>query len=124
MNTWCFKWKIKLNTDKSKIVHFRPKRKSKTDVIFNEINIVNQYKYLGIILDEILTFENCARILSESAGRSLGGIIQKFKTLGDTGFNTFEKCYNTGVITVNNKAIRDGKYLAPPHASAWQSSPH
>ena len=34
MNTWCFKWKIKLNTDKSKIVHFRPKRKSKTDFIF------------------------------------------------------------------------------------------
>ena len=24
----------------------------------------------------------------------------------------------------NNKAIRDGKYLAPPHASAWQRSPH
>ena len=22
------------------------------------------------------------------------------------------------------KAIRDGKYLAPPHASAWQRSPH
>ena len=25
---------------------------------------------------------------------------------------------------VLNKAIRDGKYLAPPHASAWQRSPH
>ena len=24
----------------------------------------------------------------------------------------------------DNKAIRDGKYLAPPHASAWQRSPH
>ena len=23
-----------------------------------------------------------------------------------------------------NKAFRDGKYLAPPHASAWQRSPH
>ena len=43
MNTWCFKWKMKLNIDKSKIVHFRPKRKLKTDFIFNfgesEINI-------------------------------------------------------------------------------------
>ena len=29
------------------------------------------------------------------------------------------------VIPLNvNKAIRDGKYLAPPHASAWQRSPH
>ena len=24
---------------------------------------------------------------------------------------------------IDNKAIRDGKYLAPPHASAWQNSP-
>ena len=24
----------------------------------------------------------------------------------------------------DNKAIRDGKYLAPPHASVWQSLPH
>ena len=23
----------------------------------------------------------------------------------------------------SNKAIRDGKYLAPPHVSAWQRSP-
>ena len=25
--------------------------------------------------------------------------------------------------TINNKAIRDGKYLALPHSSAWQRSP-
>ena len=28
------------------------------------------------------------------------------------------------IDTCFNKAIRDGKYLAPPHASAWQRSPH
>ena len=28
------------------------------------------------------------------------------------------------LITFINKAIRDGKYLAPPHASAWQRSPN
>ena len=38
--------------------------------------------------------------------------VELFRNLGDTGFNTFEQMYNTGVITVNNKAIRDGKYLA------------
>ena len=25
---------------------------------------------------------------------------------------------------IYNKAIRDGKYLALPHSSAWQRSPH
>ena len=29
-----------------------------------------------------------------------------------------------GLIAYTNKAIRDGKYLAPSHASAWQRSPH
>ena len=28
------------------------------------------------------------------------------------------------VMTNLSKAIRDGKYFAPPHASAWQRSPH
>ena len=33
-------------------------------------------------------------------------------------------CHITiAVRNINNKAIRDGKYLAPPHASAWQRSP-
>ena len=27
-------------------------------------------------------------------------------------------------INAGNKAIRDGKYLAPAHANAWQRSPH
>ena len=34
------------------------------------------------------------------------------------------KSLERSVITYSNKAIRDGKYLAPPHASAWQRSPH
>ena len=28
------------------------------------------------------------------------------------------------MTNIDNKAIRDGKYLAPPHASAWQRSLH
>ena len=42
---------------------------------------------------------------------------------------TFFQCsvFPTRKMTLQNKinkAIRDGKYLAPPHASAWQRSPH
>ena len=33
-------------------------------------------------------------------------------------------CIFTEWMTYMNKAIRDGKYLAPPHTSAWQRSPH
>ena len=38
-------------------------------------------------------------------------------------FPIFEdKSHSIG--TIQNKAIRDGKYLTPPHASDWQSSPY
>ena len=39
---------------------------------------------------------------------------------------TWLEGYTSSVLPVNiiNKAIRDGKYLALPHSSAWQRSPH
>ena len=106
MYKWCYKWKLKLNVDKSNIVHFRPKRKSLTEFKFQfgekDLNIVNKYKYLGIVLDEFLNFDSCAKVLSESAGRALGGVIYKFKNLKDVGFKTFEKMYQSGVTTVSD----------------------
>ena len=32
--------------------------------------------------------------------------------------------WSVSILCKRNKAIRDGKYFAPPHASAWQRSPH
>ena len=52
-----------MGNTKKNTATLRPKRKSKTGFIYHfgesEINIVNEYKYLGIMLDENLTFENC-----------------------------------------------------------------
>ena len=108
MHRWCFKWKLKLNVDKSSVVHFRPKRQRRSEFSFhfgpNNLNTVDKYKYLGILIDEHLTYEHCAKVLSDSAGRALGGIINKFKSLRDVGFTTFERMYDAGVMTVNNYA--------------------
>ena len=104
MKQWCFKWKLKLNVEKSKIVHFRRKNVTRTEFPFhfgeNELEIIDRYKYLGIIIDEYLNYDVTAQMLSESAGRALGGIINKFKSLKGMGFRTFEKMYLTGVTSV------------------------
>ena len=104
MKQWCFKWKLKLNVEKSKIVHFRRKNVTRTEFPFhfdeNELEIIHRYKYLGIIIDEYLNYDVTAQMLSESAGRALGGIINKFKSLKGMGFRTFEKMYLTGVTSV------------------------
>ena len=58
------------------------------------------YKYLGIILDEHLNFNDCTQTLSDAVGRALGGIIAKFKTLKNVGYDTFTKLFNLGVRPV------------------------
>jgi len=106
MNKWTDKWRLKVNIAKSKIVHFRPKRRPRTRFVFvydgGGLDIVISYRYLGIYLDEHLNFDFCTQILSESAGRALGGIISKFKTLKDCGYKTYTKLFVSGVIPILN----------------------
>ena len=101
LNEWCSKWHVKMNKDKSKIVHFRKSKKKKTLYQFKLgkecIDIVSCYKYLGILLDENLNFKDCANLLSSSAGRALGSVISKCKSNNDVGYKTFCKMYETGV---------------------------
>ena len=78
MNDWCFKWRLKVNKNKTKIIHFRTVRKAPTNVVFkygnDDLEVVSRYKYLGIILDEHLKFDTCSRPLAESGGRALGSV--------------------------------------------------
>ena len=48
-------------------------------------------------MDEHLNYNECVKTLSTAAGRALGGIISKFRTLKNVGYNTFKKLYDSGV---------------------------
>ena len=104
MYDWCYKWRLSVNRDKTKIVHFRQPRQSKTQYGFHyglsDIEIVSQYKYLGIIMDEYLKFDQCTTTLSNAGSRALGAIISKFKSLKDVGYNTFKHLYDSGVTPI------------------------
>ena len=104
LNKWCQKWRIKINDQKSKVVHFRKSRVKETEIdfILNNVNLekMSSYKYLGVIFDENLKYEKCIKSLADSASRALGAIINKFKCLKNVGFNTFEKLYDCGVIPI------------------------
>ena len=43
------------------------------------IETVSKYKYLGVILDEHLTFNEYAKTLADAGGRALSKIIGKFR---------------------------------------------
>ena len=103
---WCKKWQMEVNHSKSNIVHFRNKRVKRSDRIFSlqntTIEYSSSYKYLGILFDEHLTFDNTAQALSDSGGRALGAINSKFKYFKNMHFKTYTKLYNSCVKPVTN----------------------
>ena len=100
----CGKWRLVVNEDKTKIMHFRSSRSRKTEFVFKygveELEIVKHYKYLGIILDEFMKFDDVADTLAGAGGRALGSIISKFRTFKNIGFNTFSKMFDTSVSPI------------------------
>ena len=106
LSEWTGRWRLKVNATKTKIVHFRRSRTTLTDYEFKygdkTIELVDSYKYLGCYLDEHLNFHKCSQILADSGGRALGGIITKFRSLKDTGYKTYTKLFDTGVVPVLN----------------------
>ncbi len=104
LSNWCKKWRMRINSNKSKIIHFRVKGHRASLYNFklgaSQIEIVEQYKYLGIIMDSALDFTITAGVLADSAGRALGAVISKFKANKGLGFKTYTKLFDTGVCPI------------------------
>ena len=105
---WCWKWRLEANQEKPQIVHFRPKSLKRSSVAFHfgQIRLLytEKYKYLGLTLDEHLTFNDAVGTLAQSAGRALGSVMNKVKHCGHLGFNTFTQLYESGVCPVSDYA--------------------
>ena len=101
---WCKKWRMKMNEIKSKIVHFRNVGKRATDFIFknghNIIESVSSYKYLGLILDDFLLYDMAVETLYSSAGRALGAVISKSRSLRNLRYKTYTKLFNSCVTPI------------------------
>ncbi len=61
-----------INQDKTQIVNFRHRSLIRSSVVLNLGSIVlsytDQYKYLGLMLDEHMTFKEAVGVLAQSAG--------------------------------------------------------
>ena len=103
---WCRKWRMCLNMDKTKIVHFRHKsqNRSKTEFKFgtDTVQMSEKYKYLGLWLSEHLNVMDTVKPLAASAGRALGALITKYKHFGGMSFNIFTRLYDSLVSPVLN----------------------
>ena len=122
---------LNINTEKTKATHFRSNRqmpctKHKFKINEQKLEIVEKYKYLGIVVDSVLSFKDATDILGISAGRGLGGLINKIHHLKNLGYGSYTKlcsscvmpimdygsCCWHGLTDINPKSIDDVQYRA------------
>ena len=104
LENWCEKWRMKVNSTKSNIVHFGPCCVPKPSYLFvynmDVIEIVSRYKCLGIVLDEMLDYSVTANVLAYSGGRVLGSLYTKFRNNKGFGYTTYTKMFDSCVSPI------------------------
>lgn len=58
------------------------------------------YKYLGFVFHENMKFCTGKRVLSDSAGRALGAVINKMKVCPDLSFTTYSQLFDSMVAPI------------------------
>ena len=93
-----------INGTKSNIVHFRTPSVPRSDSVFTvggiNLDVVESYKYLGLVLTEFLDYSKTAKAVAKSANRALGLIIAKLKAFGGLPYDVFYKLYESIVCPV------------------------
>ena len=106
LDRWCRRWRLTINQEKTKVVHFRSANKPRSDVDFKcgdiDIAYSTNYKYLGLWLDEHLNMQCTVNELAKSASRALGALISKFSYAGGMTFDVFDKLFKCLVEPVMN----------------------
>ena len=64
------------------------------------LEYVNQYKYLGLMISEHLDMKVTADHVAKAASRALGLLIAKSKAMGGIPYNCFKKLYESIVLSV------------------------
>ena len=84
---YCKTWKLKVNVSKTKIIVFGRGRPNQNFHFFfenNEIDIVSEYKYLGIFLSRSGSFRTNKKYLAEQANKALFSLFRKTRSLNLT----------------------------------------
>jgi hypothetical protein len=84
-----------INAGKSNVVHFRLPSMELSKYIFKcgnmNIELKNDYTYLGLILNEFLDFNLTAKIVAKSANTAVGLVMAKCQTIGGVSYDVFKK---------------------------------
>ena len=101
---WWGKWKMLINEEKTRIVHFRPKRYKRTDFKWTfgnaELKTEESYDYLGVYLHENMNFDFTSDILSASGNKALVQLWYKLRFLTECQYETFTRLYSSCIVPI------------------------
>lgn len=104
LDRWCRQWRVNVNKEKSKIVHFRPKNSNRSRFKFVvgplSIDYAENYKYLGVTFSEYNDFDLNATVLAESASRALGVFISRYKSNSNMGYGPYTKLFDSCIVPI------------------------
>ena len=104
LHDWCARWGIQVNSNESAIINFRPKT-LRTQALHTELKVRNQsfqfffkeYKYLGIILDEFLSFQQALLLRTDQANKAFWSLCSQQMKLGEVPAQVYRKLYDSMV---------------------------
>ena len=106
ITSWCRRWGMAVNTEKSQVMHVRNHQRPRCDrdlyLDHRELQYVSSYKYLGCWIHEFLSNDRTVEALTAAAGRSFGRIVNIFKYMGDMGYETYCTLYHSYILLVAN----------------------
>ena len=94
-----------MNAGKGNVVHFRLPSMERSKYIFKcggmNIELNNDYAYLGLILNGFLDFNLTDKIAAKSDNRAaLGLVMVKCKTIGDVSYDVLKKLFDSLVSPI------------------------
>ena len=105
LEEWCSRWGMKVNAEKSAIIHFRRKSCVRCDHEFSiggeVIPVVTEYKYLGCVVDEFMDLNAMVDDRAEAGRRALGSLLRGGQSaVGVLCGYTFKKLIDSMVHSV------------------------
>ena len=93
---WCSEWAVDINVETCGVMHVRRKGVKRTEVKFyvggDEVKVVEEYKYLGCVVNEHLQSTKVAEERVEAGARALGDWLRRCRAVvGEVKGSTFMK---------------------------------
>ena len=96
LSKWCKQWAVEINVDKCGVMHMRRRGVKRTggkfDVDSKRIKVVEEYKYLGCVINEQLVSRRMMEERAKAGARALSEWLRKFRVaVGEVRRETFVK---------------------------------